>query len=122
MTPPKKRETIVTVWLLLMLTGNIAVILLYMFLADIPALSFLLSKYPMWIVYVFSGFATVNIASVCFLFRWKKWAFYVLCGSAVATLSVNLYIGVGVQAFFGLGEVIITYLVLNQQWSQFYNY
>jgi len=117
---PKKRDTTVKVWLLLMVVVNVAVILLYAFLAASPVLSsFFLSKYPFWLVYMFSAFAAVNVACVGFLFLWKKWAFYVLCGSAAATLAINLYIGVGVQAFLGLGEVAITYLVIHQQWNLF---
>ncbi len=120
MSAPKKRDTVLTAWLLLMLVVNIAVILLYVFLATSPALSnFFLSKYPFWLVYLFSAFGAVNVASVCFLFLWKKWAFYVLCGSAAATLAVNLYIGVGIPAIGGMAEVVITYLVLHQQWNLF---
>jgi len=41
------------------------------------------------------------------------------CGTRAATLGVNLYIGEGVQAFLGVGEVVLTYLVLRQQWNLF---
>ena len=120
MSNPKKRETVLTVWLVLMLVVNIAVIFFYAFFAASPDFgSLLFFRFPYWSVYVFCAFGAVNIVSVCFLFLWKKWAFYVLCGTAAVTLAINLYIGIGVQAFLGLGEVVITYLVLRQQWSLF---
>ena len=49
----------------------------------------------------------------------KKWAFFALCGTALVTFAVNLYVGVGVLAVWGLAGVVITYLVLHQQWNLF---
>jgi signal transduction histidine kinase len=117
---PRKRETYVTAWLLLMIVVNVLVVSFYVFLLASPSLSdFFGSMFPLWSAYVFSGFASLNIASVCFLLLWKKWAFYLLCGSAAGILAVNLFLGVGPQAFLGLGELAVTYLVIHKQWSQF---
>jgi len=120
MSSPRKRDTVLTVWLTLLLVANIAVTLLYVFLAISSAWrSLLLLGFPTWIVYVFASLGALNTACVCFLFLWKKWAFFAFCGSAVAALAVNLYVGVGVPSVAGLAGVVITYLVLRQQWNLF---
>jgi hypothetical protein len=120
MSSPRKRDTLLTVWLTLLLVANIAVTLLYVFLAISSAWrNLLLLGFPTWIVYVFTALGVLNTTCVCFLFLWKKWAFFALCGTAVVTFAVNLYVGVGVLAVWGLAGVVITYLVLRQQWNLF---
>jgi hypothetical protein len=79
--------------------------------------SFLLPAITTWIIYFFAVFSAFNFICVCFLFLWKKWAFFGLCGSAAVTLAANLYIGVGPMAIYGVLEVVITYLVLQTKWN-----
>ena len=120
MSSPRKRDTVLTVWLTLLLVANIAGTLLYVFLALFPAgFSPFLPVLATWIIYLFTAFGALNVACVCFLFLWKKWAFFALCGSAAAAFAVNLYIGVGVPSVAGVAGVVITYLVLHQQWNLF---
>ena len=121
MSSPRKRDTLLTVWLTLLLVANIAVTLLYVFLAIIPAGfgPFPPGVLATWTIYLFVAIGAFNTACVCFLFLWKKWAFFALCGSAAVTFAVNLYVGVGVLAVWGLAGVVITYLVLRQQWNLF---
>ena len=42
-----------------------------------------------------------------------------MCGSAAVALAVNLYVGVGPFAVWGVGGVVITYLVLHTKWNLF---
>jgi hypothetical protein len=120
MSSPRKRETVLTVWLTLLLAANIAGTLLYVFLAIYPAgFAPFFPELATWIIYLFTAIEAINVACVCFLFLWKKWAFFALCCTAVVTFGVNLYIGVGVPAIAGLAGVVITYLVLHQQWNLF---
>ena len=70
-----------------------------------------------WTVYLFAALGALNVVCVCFLFLWKKWAFFGFCGSAAVALAVNLYVGVGAFAFVGVAGVVITYLILRPKWS-----
>jgi len=120
MSSPRKRDTILTVWLILLLVANIAATLFYVLLAISPAqFALFLPRLATWTIYMFTAFGALNVTCVCFLFLWKKWAFFTLCGSAAVTFAVNLSVGSGVFAVYGLFGPVITYLVLLQQWSQF---
>jgi len=116
----KERGEAITAWLSLMLFANVFVIAIYASLA-FTGLDALLSigHFPLWTTDVMMGVGAFNIACVCFLFFWKKWAFYAICGAAAFTLAFNLSIGVGPVAFSGLGMTAITYVVLRTQWNQF---
>jgi hypothetical protein len=120
MSSPRKRDTLLTVWLTLLLVANIAGTLLYVFLAIFPAgFGPFFPVLATWIIYLFAAIGALNTACVCLLFLWKKWAFFALCGTSVVTFAVNLYVGVGVLAVWGLAGVVVTYLVLRQQWNLF---
>lgn len=72
---PKERGMLITVWLILKLVANLAVLLFYSTLAIYPTwFSLLLAIVPNWTVYFFAALSTFNVC-VCFLFLWKKWAF-----------------------------------------------
>jgi len=123
MSSSKERGDLLTVWLILMLLANTATVLLYLALALSPVnLSFFLPNIAAWTVYLFIAFGLWNIACVCFLFLWKKWAFLRLCGSAAVVLAVNLYVGVGALAFVGLLGAVFTFLVLRPKWSLLDNF
>ncbi len=123
MSSPKERGNLLTVWLILMLLANAATVLLYLALALSPVnLSFFLPNIAAWTIYLFIAFGLWNIACVCFLFLWKKWAFFGLCGSAAVAIAVNLYVGVGALAFVGLLGAVFTFLVLRLKWSLLDNF
>ena len=72
--------------------------------------------------YVFISLGVLNLVCVSFLFLWKKWAFFALCGSAGTALVINLLVGVGAFAFVGLGGVVIFYLRTRSKWSLLSNF
>ena len=120
MSSHKERGSLIMVWLILMLLANLVTFLLYLALAISPAMrTLLLPSIAAWTIYLFAALGVLNVVCVCFLFLWKKWAFYGMCGSAAVALAVNLYVGVGPFAVWGVGGVVITYLVLHTKWDLF---
>lgn len=120
MSTPKERGTLIAVWLLLLLVVNLFVLLFYLALAIYPStFSLLTAIMPLWTLYLFAALAAFNVVCVCFLFLWKKWAFFGLCGSTAAALAANLYIGAGPYAVSGVFGVVITYLVIHDKWNLF---
>jgi len=114
----KKRGTLLTIWLILMLIFN-----------GITALSYLLGggfitsvlpTIPMWVIYSLGVFALLNFVFAIFLFMWKKWAFFGFCGSAGIIFVINLIIGIGfVSALLGLIGPVILYLIMRPKWDLF---
>jgi len=73
MSSPRKRDTLLTVWLTLLLVANIAGTLLYVFLAIFPAgFGPFLPVLATWVIYLFAAIGALNAACVCLLFLWKK--------------------------------------------------
>lgn len=117
--PVKERGVLLTVWLALMLAANMVTLMLYLALAVSPFGYLLLPSVPAWAVYIFTSLGALNLVCVCFLFLWKKWAFFALCVSAAIALAVNLYVGVGAFAFLGLAGAVISYILLRPKWALF---
>ncbi len=114
----KKRGTLLTIWLALMLIANFFMALYYlMFNASIASFY---PNVPSWIFYIFGLVGLANFVFAIFLFMWKKWAFFAFCGSAVVVSIMNLVIGLGIIAVvFGLASPIILYLIMRPKWSLF---
>ena len=107
-TKGKKRHWFLTTWLILMIVSSVATILIYLLMGDT------FSYLPGWAIPVLIVFLLINLGSAIALFKWKKWAFWVLCGTSVVGFVVNLLTGVGiVTALSGLISVPILYGVLN---------
>jgi hypothetical protein len=101
-----------------MLVANIGTTLLYLALVLSPVgLRLLLPSIASWTIYLFTILGAWNTVCVCFLFLWKKWAFFGVCGSAAVALIVNLDLGVGAFALLGLAGIVVLYLVLRPKWS-----
>jgi hypothetical protein len=119
----RERGELLTAWLVLILVANLGVVVLYLALSFSPVgRSLLLPRVALWIVYLFTALGAWNVGCTCFLFLWKKWAFFGLCASAAVVLALNLYLGVGVFAFTGLGAVIATYFILRPKWDLLENF
>ena len=119
----KERGPILTAWLILILVANIFTVLMYLVLLLSPVGRVLfLPRIDFWTIYVFCFLGTFNLVCVCFLFFWKKWAFFGLCGSATIALVLNLYVDVGYFAFVGLAGVVMLYLVLRPKWNLLENF
>jgi len=73
---------------------------------------------PSWAIYVLGVGALLNVVFVIFLFMWKKWAFFALCGMAGIAFVINLVSGMGiVPSILGLAGVVILYLILRSKWD-----
>jgi hypothetical protein len=116
----RERGALLTAWLALMLVANALTVFLYSAFAISPfGRSFFFPDFSLWVIYVFIFFGALNFACTCFLFLWKKWAFFVLCASAVAVFVLNLFLGMGAFAFFGLASVVVLYLIIRPKWGLF---
>ena len=61
----------------------------------------------------------VGLIFTIFLFMWKKWAFFGICGMAIIFLILNIVVmktGI-ITALFGLVGVVILYLILRPKWD-----
>ncbi len=104
--PAKERGPLLTAWLVLMLVANAATTFLYSVVANSPlGRNLFLPNIQLWVIYVFIFLGVLNLVCVSFLFLWKKWAFFVLCGSAGTAFVINLFVGAGAFAFVGLGAL-----------------
>ena len=106
-TKGKSRHRFLTTWLILMIVGNIGGALTYTLLPD--AFSYL----PGWIIPINIVVSLINLGSIIALFMWKKWGFWVLCGTCISVFVLNLSIGVGIgSSILGLVGVPILFGVL----------
>lgn len=121
--PTKQRGPLLTVWLALMLAANVFTVYLYALTATSPlAHSIFLPSVAHWAIYSFIILGALNLVCVSFLFLWKKWAFFTLCGSAGAAFAINLYVGVGPYAFVGLAGIAVFIVIIRTKWSQLTNF
>jgi hypothetical protein len=104
----KSRHWFLTTWLILMILGNIGGALTYILLPDAFA------NLPGWIIPVNIVVSLVNLGSIIVIFMWKRWGFWVLCGTATAVFILNIVIGVGVRtSLLGLVGVPLLFGVLH---------
>ena len=114
----KRRGALLTIWLVLMLIANFFLALSY-FIFNTTISSFY-PNVPSWVFYIYGLLPLANFAFVIFLFMWKRWAFYSICGIAVIASIMNLAIGFGIVAIiFGLAGPIILYLIMRSKWDLF---
>ena len=113
----KNHGILLTIWLFLILIGNFFSSISYLF-----SISTLASFYPNISpsIFYFLGILTfANVIFVIFLFNWKKWAFFALCGVAVITLMLKIFViklGIG-TLLSGLIGILILYLLLKPKWD-----
>jgi hypothetical protein len=107
LTKIKSRHWFLTTWLILMILGNISGALTYILMPQ--AYSYL----PGWIIPVNIAVSLINLGSIIALFLWKKWGFWLLCGTCISVFVLNLSIGVGIgPSILGLIGVPILFGVL----------
>lgn len=108
----KQRHGCVTAWLVLMLVVNSLTALLYLFFSDMVTSALPAEVSPSLIL----ALGLVGIANVVFavlLLRWKKIGFWGFLITSVATLLINMNMGVSiVQSMFGLVGIAILYGIL----------
>jgi len=126
----KERGVFLTVWLVLMLVANAWAVLVNFVVAYLlnsgilmnsaKELALVYSQFPIWIFYLSGIGGIINIILIIFLFMWKKWAFFVLCGLTGIYFIINLAIGAGIfMAIFGLTGIVILYLIIRPKWKLF---
>jgi hypothetical protein len=112
--PVRKRGTVLTLWLVLLILGNtVSPLLTVLGIRPLP------SSVPLWIIYPLILSSVLLVVSAIAMLAWKKWGFYLLCAIEVLAIAVNLLAGAGVFAFVGLIGLAITYLLLRSSWSLF---
>lgn len=117
----KKRGVRLTFWLVAMLIGNIITVVFYSsalyVLSVTDSLPVLLVTMPIWGIYVMGALILLNTGFVLFVFQWRRWAFFALCGSAGVTFIINLLLGLNIiGALLGLLGPVILYLFLRPKW------
>jgi hypothetical protein len=101
-----------------MLIFNGITVLVYLLGAGFMAS--ILPTIPIWAFYVLGILAILNITFTIFLFKWKRWAFFAICGMAGIVFIINLLIGVNIfSSIFGLSGPIILYLIMRSRWNLF---
>jgi len=110
----KKRGWLLTTWLSLMLVLNAITFLMYILAGNMVSQMLYIG---MWAIYIGEVVALLNVLFTVFLFKWKKWAFYGCCLTAVAMFIVNLIIGDYISSILGLVGLGILYLILRKKWK-----
>jgi len=68
---------------------------------------------PVWAMPVLAFIGVFHIVCLVALFQWKKWGFYGVVLCSLASVAVNLIVGLGIgQALFGLIGIAVLYGVL----------
>lgn len=112
----KKRNTGLSVWLVLMMVGAA-----WAALANFGLL-FGTSYYlmPGWIVFCLGLIAVLNFVLLLYIWQWKMWAFQASVASTVLVFILNLVGGTAFwAALLGFLGVIILYLFMRPQWKWF---
>jgi hypothetical protein len=115
----RERGALLTAWLALMLVANALTMFLYSAFAISP---FCRSFFSRFFAVGDLRFYLLWRAKLClhlFPLLVEEWAFFVLCASAVAVFVLNLFLGVGAFAFFGLASVVVLYLIIRPKWGLF---
>ncbi len=124
-TSKKERKIFLSIWLYLMLIFNSLSFAVYLFIFILSILSITTqlfpNRQPAWFLIIsFIFFSLINIISTVFLLKWKRWAFWTFCGSAIIVFIFNLYSGQNfLLSIIGLFGVVILYFAMRPQWKLF---
>ena len=72
---------------------------------------------PKWVVHMGGLLALMNVISVIYLLRWKKWAFFTFCLSTGVTVVVGIILGKYIYLLSPVG-LLILYILLRPEWSR----
>jgi hypothetical protein len=114
----KKRHWFLTTWLILLAVGNIAVAIIY--LLRLNAFSYM----PAWVIPVELVTVLFNLVGIIALFMWKRWGFWLLCGTCIISFIVNLSLGLSIGlSILGLIGLPVLFGILqigreNKGWTQ----
>lgn len=113
----RKRGTLLTLWLVLLIIANAGGTLLN--ILRIRPMPFTPFTVPLWASYTLTVGSVLIVVSAIAMLKWKKWGFYLFCALVVLGFAVNIILGGGVFAFVGLIGIAITYLLLRSSWNLF---
>ncbi len=113
----KDRGPLLTVWLILMLIGNIFSLFFFLVVGKLIPKLFLM--YPNWVLYTFEIMTVLELILTICLFFWKKWAFYVLCVFCIIALVINVFVMKSYASILGIVGPIILYLIMRPKWNLF---
>lgn len=119
MVKTKERNTFLLVWLIIMLVAlglslisNIVLVSTYGLLSEAAIV-------PLWTLVFSLIFTIINLILTILLFKWKKWAFFALCASAIIVFVVNMIFIAGWTSFVGLLGPVILYFAMRPNWKDF---
>lgn len=118
----KQRHGCLTSWLVLVIVANSFTAILYLFAEDSVAKN--LSGGAKWVVPALAVIGIGNVVFAIALFRWKKWGFFGLAATAIASVVINISAGLSTTlAIGGLAGLVILYAMLQiggerKAWTQ----
>lgn len=111
----RQRHGCLTTWLIFMIIGNSITAASYLLMGDIIAQN-LPNPIPQPIMTTLIIVSILNLLLAIMLFQWKKWAFWVLVGTSIIALIINLSLGLGIgTSLFGLSGIAILFGVLQMK-------
>jgi len=121
MADAKRRHGCLTAWLVLTIVANSATVLMYVLRSETIRRS--LPNAPGWTLPLLIVVSLFNLVCAGALLQWKKWGFWGSCASAVVSLVVNLWLGLGTGVAGAVVGVLLLYGVLhigkeNKGWPQ----
>ncbi|MEK6927199.1 MAG: hypothetical protein AABX11_02100 [Nanoarchaeota archaeon] len=113
----KVRGVWLSIWLWVMLVVNSLTVLFGLLLLVVSLFS---GSYS-WIVFVGTSiFSAINVISVLGLFKWKKWAFYLIVITTILVAGFNFYLEMPIKTIVaGLLGGVITTLFVVKNWKLF---
>ncbi len=114
----KKRNGWLTVELTLLLIANAGAVVISLLAGEM-----IYGAFPAWASPFYLALAIFNLICVIALLKWKKWGFWGECVLAVIAFVVNISLGAGNMAIFGLLSPLATFGFLhvgkeNKGWPQ----
>lgn len=113
----KKRGFWLTAWLVLMIIANFFSAMTYLLFQDLVLT--LEPNLPVWLLYLYGILSVAGIIFAIFLFSWKKWPFYAICGIAILLFGLNVWSFGIISALSGPLGVLFLYLLMRPKWAMF---
>jgi len=118
----KKRHGCLSIWLAMMVIGNIFTVVTFLFLGTDVTKMF--SQGSNLIVGILTLLTILNVICIFGLYKWKRWGFYGFVFNGSVAFLINLYMGMGLLvSLFGMLGVVILFATLhigkeNKAWPQ----
>ncbi len=121
MTDGRNRGGCLTAWLVLMIIGATFASISNFFLHDTlgrMATGFRIGDE--WVLIAWGVLALVQLIAAVALMLWKKWGFYAVAATAVASLGIQIYLGFPIYLYiYTFVGPLILYLLMKPMWHKF---